>query len=100
MGHSPIAWLTVIPGFTPARRASGATCHKRRLVSGASSASGCREASSGRRATSQRSANSGIQQQAAESLVSLGGRVIDKLHQGTRIYPEDRATGKNPDRSL
>ena len=40
VGQRPIAWLTVIPGFTPAWRASDETCHSFRVVSGASSAVG------------------------------------------------------------
>src|SRR5438067_496687 len=88
-GQSPIAWLTVIPGFTPAGRASGDSCHTRRASSGPTSATGS-DASSGCRAVSQRSGNSGIQQHAAASLVRWGLRVINQADNGTRIYPEDR----------
>ncbi len=35
--QSPIAWLTVIPGFTPAWRAREEICQSLRVVSGASS---------------------------------------------------------------
>ncbi len=38
--HRPIAWLTVMPGFTPMWRASEETCQSLRVVSGASSAVG------------------------------------------------------------
>src|SRR5689334_1702602 len=84
-----MAWLTVIPGFTPARRASDDSCHTRRVSSGAMSATGC-DTSSGRRAVSERSANWGIQQHAAASLVSRGVWVMNRADNGTRIYPEDR----------
>ncbi len=59
-----MAWLTVIPGFTPTCRAWGETCHSRRESSADNTAVGF-PLSSGFRRSSARSANSGIHTQAA-----------------------------------
>jgi len=93
-GQSPIAWLTVMPGFTPAAPGERRDCQSggcRRVKAGQRGS----DTSSGRRASSERSANSGIQQHAAVSLVRRGvpGHVPGQT-MGTRIYPEDRTVGK------